>query len=85
MVGRLVYEVRLRPLERWTYRKSKRFKKWRWDVAYYKTTDPVNPGVEDGRWHLGGKFGYERYWLKAVWKIHKAMRDNPYKEQYEEV
>jgi len=35
-----------------------RFRPWRWDVTFYRTTAPEHPGVYDGRLHLGGRCGY---------------------------
>lgn len=77
MINRLVYEVRLRDT-------SKRPHRWRWDVTYYKTTDPTYPGVETGREELGNAWGYARWKWQAVRQISQHMLDNDYKELFEE-
>jgi hypothetical protein len=82
MINRLVYEVRLRELKKSA--RSRLHKKWRWDVGYYVTTDPEYPGVETGRKHVGGDFGYERFKWGALNRIQRGLRHNPYKEIYEE-
>jgi hypothetical protein len=33
---------------------------WRWDLIWYRPTDPVNQGVFDGRAHARADFGYTR-------------------------
>lgn len=35
-------------------------KGWRWDVTKYRLTDPVYPGVYDGRKHIATASGYAR-------------------------
>lgn len=82
MINRLTYEVRLRKTEEQP--RAARGRAWRWDVIYQSTTDPINPGVEDGRWHLGTKFGYARTKRAALREISRNILDNPYKELYDE-
>lgn len=45
-------------------------KGWRWDVTKYRLTDPVHPGVYDGRQHLDSSFGYTR----TRWGAWRAIR-----------
>ena len=49
-------------------------KGWRWDVTQYRLTDPVYPGVFDGRQHLTTDFGYTRTLWGAWRKIRQAVR-----------
>lgn len=49
-------------------------KGWRWDVIRYRQTDPVFPGVWDGRQHMTGYFGYARTRWGAWMQIRKALQ-----------
>lgn len=53
-----VYETRIARAPAPHHYRLARWRRWRWQVTRYALTDPVNPGVYDGRLHLWSDSGY---------------------------
>ena len=55
--------------------------RWRWQLTWFWPTDPIHPGVYDGRLHIRSEHGYT-WSRRGAWRqVQRASYRRPTREQ----